>query len=795
MVESSKILTVSYGTFSCTLEGFDDAFDTMKAIAEYFRDLAADDRYFGAEPPTPDAEMLARLAERNSARRVTARTEEGNIVLSPDRSPAPDQAAGKALVQTAADAAPELEAPHETAVAASSPAPLQQDFPEQDDGPLQSSGPEDGTLFDEDLSEEELPSRPLRAPRIAAALAAAADAALLASQAPPTRREARPSAEMAPAGQTEDPDDTVLSEAWPEAPELDASPEGGLPAETMPPALAETEETSAAGVALVEETPAETPVGTVAAEAEPAPTLSAPLSAVSDLPETDDAQAPDTPAAALPSEERAISPADAELTGPADPVAEPLPEDDLTPSGEGWDSIAEAEEAIAIARAEAEEGEELPVASPAPTDVALKLQRIRDVVARRRDAIRVAAAAAEPSATDAPIAEEPAAQIQPEDTSGAPGSEQESAAPELAAEDVPQVSDTLPDAEAGLTSDDATFVDLDAEAAPDFAAAADPEAATEAASSRGGATARPMARIIKVKRREAAESSLSPEQEDELQRELAAIEAEARPAAEIASQTAYDAEGQTLRAGLGARSLRDTDHGAQMDRILRETDNQFEQADSTRRRSALAHLRAAVAAKKAEKEAGSDFTPREDTTDAYREDLAQVVRPRRPAIAHQSSEPARRSTTARPAPLKLVAEQRIDVSGSARGPVRPRRVSIADLARREEVAPPPSGAAAATPGGQEESFADYARAVGARSLGELLEAAASYMSFIERQPLFSRPQLMSRVKSLHPEGFSREDGLRAFGQLLREGKIRKADAGRFSVSDSIGFRPEERAAG
>jgi hypothetical protein len=94
-----------------------------------------------------------------------------------------------------------------------------------------------------------------------------------------------------------------------------------------------------------------------------------------------------------------------------------------------------------------------------------------------------------------------------------------------------------------------------------------------------------------------------------------------------------------------------------------------------------------------------------------------------------------------------------------------------------------------------DSFADYVADVGATSLPQLLEAAAAYMAFVEGQEQFSRPQLMTKVRQASgDDGFSREEGLRSFGQLLRSGKIEKIKGGRFTVSDDIGFRPDERAA-
>jgi hypothetical protein len=93
------------------------------------------------------------------------------------------------------------------------------------------------------------------------------------------------------------------------------------------------------------------------------------------------------------------------------------------------------------------------------------------------------------------------------------------------------------------------------------------------------------------------------------------------------------------------------------------------------------------------------------------------------------------------------------------------------------------------------AFADFADKMGAEGLSDLLECAAAYTSYVEGRPHFSHPQIMKTVREQieGQEGLSREESLRTFGQLLRQGKIRKVSRGQFTISKSSRYTPEARS--
>ena len=83
-----------------------------------------------------------------------------------------------------------------------------------------------------------------------------------------------------------------------------------------------------------------------------------------------------------------------------------------------------------------------------------------------------------------------------------------------------------------------------------------------------------------------------------------------------------------------------------------------------------------------------------------------------------------------------------------------------------------------------ESFADFADRLGASDLPDLLEAAAVYCASVLGRPEFSRPLVLRQVATLPATAdLSREDGLRVFGTLMRQGRITRTRRGQFAVTD------------
>lgn len=531
MVQNNKVLTVSYGTFSCTLEGFDDSFETMKSIAEYFRDLAADDRYFGSEPPQPDAEMLTRIAQRDATRKVEASQNENGLLLR-----AQDRAASPSL----------------------STAPMT----------------------------------------------------------PPST---------------------------PSAPAYTAAPSQSAPI----------------------------------AEAEP----------VEGRPEP----AADSIAAKLQRIRAVVSHSEENSVIYAEDEDSPLMKSETGPT----DAVSAAFQAGTLT----------------PTDLA------------------------ESPAADAEV--EAAQEFEPEPQMDMPPPAAEEAEIEGPAQETPAV----PEIDVTPTADDVTTVEAEEVLISDLSAETDEAESDEIDNI--------LTEDISADADEPEEVAgyLTEEDEETLLDEIASVEAvlSARASEPLPEEPNLDED---------------------VSRLMEKAVEQMDDPATATQRETYSRLRNAVAATNA------------DRADALNRNQAQQISPRRPesnvTTARPKAEPA--------APLKLVAEQRIDNKDEDEmGPISPRRVKSKPLGLPIE----------------ESGFAHYAQEQGAQSLPDLLEAAASYLSFIEGQEQFSRPQLMNKIRSLKQDDFNREESLRSFGQLLRDGKIEKAGGGRFAASDEIGFRPDgdERAAG
>jgi hypothetical protein len=266
-------------------------------------------------------------------------------------------------------------------------------------------------------------------------------------------------------------------------------------------------------------------------------------------------------------------------------------------------------------------------------------------------------------------------------------------------------------------------------------------------------------------------STLSPEEEAELLNELVDVEREVE-----AARISEDA-GKALLGDAGGQDE------AAVTRLLDETNSQLENTEGVRRRSAISHLKAAVAATLADRKLNPKRKEDEpDAAEPYRSDLADVVRPNRPVATGKAQTP-------RVAPLVLVSEQRIDDDAAPHpapsGVIRPRRIG-------HEPAP----VAAPAQHSADTGFSDFVEKTGANGMTDLLEAAAAFSTFVDGRPHFGRPVMMNLVAThIGKDGFNREEGLRAFGQLLRHDKIVKVKRGQFAIAETTRFKPMERAVG
>jgi len=120
-------MTVHYGTFSCTLEGFDDPFNILQQLTAHFRAVTAEDRHFGADPrPMPPTTAPPADAEDDPS--VTRLIREADTQMNEPRNLRRQSAIRQLRAMVATRAADRLDRPDAEAGVRVEPTPLSTGF-------------------------------------------------------------------------------------------------------------------------------------------------------------------------------------------------------------------------------------------------------------------------------------------------------------------------------------------------------------------------------------------------------------------------------------------------------------------------------------------------------------------------------------------------------------------------------------------------------------------------------------------------------------------------------------------
>jgi hypothetical protein len=823
MTSESKILTVSYGTFSCTLEGFDDPFNTMKAIAEYFGELAARDRHFGAEPPPPDAAMLHRLAEREVARMAAAGKREDTALLDQGPISADADAASGPRIQ--------INSPVRHRAARDQAAT---DFP-----------------ADDDLASPEPALQDIIPDGVAAKLARIRQAVH-----PVPSAVAAPFVPFGTEPEATEPAGAEADIPEPERAELDLVEADLVEAELVEAELVEAELSEAERVEAVGDL----------AEVEPDVELVSKLDADEMAGDTTDL----APAVALEAdmsfadagEDGALIEAEAETTDAvafdAEVAAEPISAVHL---GDSWYEEGVTVETLELDAPAAERAEDERTAVPAEALPALAVEETKEPETALEDSLAVKVEEIDAADLDAPSADGAEDDLAAELAEELPVIVAEQAPqPETATDDVwaVEAADDLPQDDDFAEDDVALLAELDG---MDFeqaslAAALDdglPEEEPVEFDLVDAQVQDPLPEATPVDEIAAAAAQAVPEEEPVQTVGKAGGRARRLSSRVVRIHPDEDMPEAPRRRDSGAtRAITSQEESDEFARLMRQAEEVMAEEENRRRQDALSHLKAAVASTEADR-ADVDFeAPRADASlDPYRDDLAEaivpepekpttppVVQPRRKTVSVRLQEP--RPGTIRPGmisppPLVLVSEQRIDrvppaATPSAApmvpgiGPAVPEGQPMVALrtgrlsgaigagaamagsaaSARNLVLEKPSYGVAVEADEDEElaedtkeidesGLAAFADIVGAKSMVEMLEAAAAYATCVEKRTHFTRPQLMRRMMaSAGGNPVSREDGLRSFGTLLRTGRIEKVTRGHYSLAENSPYLAEAR---